>query len=367
MGDNALPAGDTLVFRAPRGLAIAVGLIFSSASAFIAVSAWIIASREFSAPALAFAALVLLFCAPFLLLGLALLLGGRRTTVDRASGAARSEFCVLGRAVRTRTRALREFDGVLVERIVVRSRRGASTHFPVSLDGAGDDDFHVHSEATYVAARRTAELLAKFANLPLRDQTSPTPVERPADALDQPLRDCLRESAAGRAWPKPPRGLRIRWEQRDGEMVFHLPRFSFASALGQTAGLLFLAAFVGLVLGLGARGLWQGAGGWVLPAGIAAACLAALAVAVVFFSRRQEIRVSADAVKIVSHFPLIVLATTLSQDDLEELIVVGDELVFRTDSEERRVSGPLLNREAKWLRDALLVCIAGGRVPPVSE
>jgi len=141
------------------------------------------------------------------------ILGRSGIIIDRRNGVLTQWRRLLGPLSRTsRTeRELSEFDRVTVTRKVTRQQSKGSSQtfivFPVKLEGTGDPiDINVHNvrQGDELAARKEAEELAAFLNIPLSDTTSGEAVVRAPDELDESLRDRIQKEVTPLDMPEPP-------------------------------------------------------------------------------------------------------------------------------------------------------------------
>lgn len=158
--------------------------------------------------------------------------------------------------LRTRTVGFGEIGEVKIDKIVLQSRYGSPYVIHSVMLMGPEPHVLISSDEHYADARATAEQVAAFLGIPLRDEAidrvyreDGTAIEtRTPDALDASLQQQAAVSGKAPPFPIKPGDCRIRVRRESSRYVFELPPLqrSLVMALGVAA--FSLAAAVGLAL-----------------------------------------------------------------------------------------------------------------------
>jgi hypothetical protein len=117
--------------------------------------------------------------------------------------------------------ALEDFASVRIDRERRHSRNTSYLVYPVRL--IGRETLLLDESRDYLAARRIAEESARFLEFDLMDASSGTETLRPADALDEPLRERWLREKESFQMPTPPLVMKSRVQENGGQVRIEIP------------------------------------------------------------------------------------------------------------------------------------------------
>ena len=306
--------------------------------------------------------------------GALLVFGRARERIDRRQAVVESSFSAIA-TFRRKERPLGLFQHVSVTREVrsSSSRSGGSgktTVYPVRLVGDGDKiDWETLTSPE--RARRSAEDLAKFVRLPLRDSSTGTERIREADTLDESVG--ARASREGLYVEVPVRPSQLRSiVTRHGETIrVTFPR-QFRKAVGAATVWIVLGYFlmtspdVMTDAGEAIRRLSPHFDRWPFaedPTLLVVIPFVLLAVAWVAGSiTRVSALANADSLRVEVQRPLVRWTTTIPASELEELFLSGEKIVARSDRKTLYLGGNTDHAEAEYLQAVLKAALLGQTV-----
>lgn len=243
-------------------------------------------------------------------------------------------------------------------------RHGGSACYPVRLEADGAE-IEVSSPMHYAVARARAEAVANLMDLPLRDWSSPTEIEREAGHLDESLRERIARSGETLTLPKLPRNSKLTFEQHGDELVIDQPRIEGKERWSSLIGILVLGAFwsaaawpaIGYVMHMLRSGdAPSGATQWVMlllsAVPIAPVLYLVLGGLLLAFSR-ERIIVNPRTLRRVWLFPVGRYTRRLAGDKIEDLYIEGEDVFVRTDKTKLRMGLMLRKAERQWMKDAI--------------
>jgi len=319
----------------------------------------------------------------FALIGAALVLGRAGTIIDREQGQVTTWWGLLV-PFRRVVHRLSDFVAVRVDQKVVRTRNGDHTVYPIMLERA-DDEVAIRQTRNATQARQVAERVASFLNLPLRDATGDTVVERDAAQLDESVRDRARREGKQLTWPTEPPGCRVRCALSGDEVTIELPRtgFNLGLAIRVVAGFavpvvaaVFLRSFLA---GFGDEGFVR----WILLGVFGVlfvlAPLATVSLRAVWIMRmRERVSVSPRELRIDRLFPLGRRSIKIPAEELEEFDVSRGvapshmaarfrrrSIIARSDDASCVFGSGLRDDERQWVHDAIRYVLVHGRPPRI--
>jgi hypothetical protein len=262
------------------------------------------------------------FGAMILAVGIGLAMGRRTMTVDRRSGRLASWWGT-GFTFGRREVPTSAFDRVLLSKSV-EGGRNSRTVYPVRLDGPGvDEEVTLARPEDVLLARRTAEVLASFLQLPLHDSSTGEDVAREPEHLDESITERAWRTGERTTVPLPPPDLRTRVEDVGSELHLELP----GGGLGIMfwAGVTILSAFAVAFLSSILPGILR----LDEPLRFVLAVLVSLPVvgALLALGRTTRMRVLVTAsrlgLQVEERFPLRRRLVEIPGQELEQLDVVG--------------------------------------------
>jgi hypothetical protein len=266
------------------------------------------------------------------------------------------------------------------------SSRGYYVCYPVTLirASAPADRLCVDRDRKYFRARKTAEAIARFLDVPLRDTSSGQEVVREPSALDESFAQRAIRLGEDVRLPTPPDGSRIRCETADEKAEIALPPLGLG---------LFRAAFVVVVsailigaiafCGVGMRDITEdsNAAEVVIPAMVVTLFLLFLfgpaVVRVLYAARsRERVSVSRQGLWIRRRFLLLGSRRSFAIDELEELEIIKPAarkpwlgrwqgkggMRARSDRAEYEFGRSLAPEELQWLHATIRSVLVNG--PP---
>ena len=194
------------------------------------------------------------FGAVFLLLGAVLCFGRSGLIIDRRRGTL-VRWSGLLVPMKKSTQLLAYYDRITLRSELRRGEHRMYRAYPILLAGTrGAPEAILFTDpADYAHARKTAERISRFLQLPLVDTTSGQEVIRDPDELDDSVRDRAKRNADGFAVAAPPPGMRARIREDAGNLVVDIPRrkLGFEHARAMAVLVLIGAAAAFLALGVG--------------------------------------------------------------------------------------------------------------------
>ena len=358
------------------GIAILVGVVFLTIGLLITgglLYVAVVARDEFAFWPRVLAAVAAAFPFAFALLGLLLTLSGHVVVVDPLNNQVRLRY---GQWLAWKREAFQfeEFDSVELLRQVAERRAtnddgNGPTHL-IRLRGP-QQEIDVCSRRSYQSARAVAEQLAAALNIDLYDLTADEPAIRHASELDQSLRQRRERLGNQTSWPTLAASSRFQVFDQQGATVIHIPKPSKKMIREGIFGLVFLVVLYGISLGGTAFYLrnWldtittQSGTAWWHPIIYAAPIVALLYVilpGVVFLMSKEEVSISAVALKHTRRFAVGQWSRTLAGDRIEDVVIDGDDVIVRSDEKSLKLGVALEKKERQWLKKAVTHLLVHG-------
>lgn len=185
---------------------------------------------------------------PFLAVGAGLLLGRAGLSLDRRRRKIIQWWGLLI-PFRTTERDLQDLEqvGISVDR---RGGKNKHTVYPVLLEGKTGEPIEIEAPGNHFQARQVAEKLAKFLGLGIADTSMGVRTFRPANSLDEPLRDRILRQDGPAPLPSGGQPPRLQYQSREDTGAFILPKVGFtgSAVISLIVGVLFVAIFVVVML-----------------------------------------------------------------------------------------------------------------------
>jgi len=173
-------------------------------------------------------AILLIFSAVFLSIGLGILLFRRRLTIDLRSRTITRRSGV-GTISTTKTTRVAEDTAIVYERRVIRGQKSSSTVWPVMVGRNEDRTTDVIFCRTRHQARQTAEGIARLFEVAVVDRCDGTARRREFDELDLSLRERRQRSGEAIDPGEPPATMRSTVEVEGDELVVKIPAYGLSA------------------------------------------------------------------------------------------------------------------------------------------
>jgi hypothetical protein len=119
---------------------------------------------------------------------------------------------------------LNDFRRVLLKGNSGRGSHSSDAFYSVALERVySGQEFAIEESGNYLAARQTAERVARFLKFPLSDSTSGKEVLREPDQLDEPYRSRARRLGEKILLPEPPGSMTARIKEESGCLAIEIP------------------------------------------------------------------------------------------------------------------------------------------------
>jgi hypothetical protein len=119
---------------------------------------------------------------------------------------------------------LNDFRRVLLKGKAGRGSNSSDEFYSVVLERVySGKDFAVEESGSYLAARQTAERVARFLRFPLSDATSGSEVIREPEHLDEPYRSRVKRLGEKILVPEPPGSMTARIKEEAGRLTVEIP------------------------------------------------------------------------------------------------------------------------------------------------
>ena len=341
------------------GLPFLVGAAFGLYGAF--VGGW---KTKSGAPAGLIPPLI--FCTLFGAAGLVFTLGRAGTVFDKTSGIATKWWGILWFPLWSKTFQLTDVRCVAVSHERRKNKNSSYSVYPVRLRGNSGDVLHLTEPRDDLEARRLAEEIAQFLNLPVRDSSLGETVTRSPEELQESLRDKLLRTNQEVSITAPPASAKSTVSAEGNRVIFNIP--PQPQAVGCQAGctLVMLAIFGTIVASiLGPAKVSTG-----LVVGVVAA-IAVVAIAVqivVAMNTRWEVSADRDGLRVTTIGPVRRHVEEMSAAELEELRVAGRNgdpssnlragLLAISDRKKLRFAEGLSRDELGWMRTLIMKALS---------
>lgn len=167
----------------------------------------------------------ILFGGVFALVGTVLCFGRSGFDFDKRAGLVKEWWGLLFIPLFSKQHALNTFNEVRIRRAVRKNKNSSYYVYEVMLchGGNAEKGVKIHAPTEMHDARKLAEEIAKFVELPLLDGSSDEVVRREHDQLDASLKEQIEQSGKSVDLSAPPEGMRSTYEAQGNAVHFHIP------------------------------------------------------------------------------------------------------------------------------------------------
>jgi hypothetical protein len=296
-------------------------------------------------------------------------LGQSGIILDRADGTVTTwrRFLV---PLSSRTRDLAAFSAVLLSMARVQKRYASGIVYLAGLQADNGEPLPLYWHEEYRTARRFAEELATFLDLPFTDAASTDTLVQNFGQPRQPLLELQPIAGLGLRAAQPSE-MRCRVSWQDGTLVIEEPPLRWKEVVGRplllflllSLPLLAFGAYAHFFLSSSAVGVSPLVGSAVVVAMLFLIFLAAVLASLPQLAGRRMIQADRESLRFVTKGRFATRDTSIRTDDISELRIGFGHLTAITPRDCRLVCGrldnPLTQVELEWLREQLTRALRG--------